>query len=94
MLIKPSAISIQRFLKQHLLYAQLSGHFFGIHHHIAQKQIIHQKVYQFQTNRLRAEYVYLCLCGGNFMGKGEAKLVRGDVQLGDGIVSAFFTLVG
>ena len=39
-------------------------------------------------------YVYLSLCTCNFMGKGEAEVVRGDVQLGDGIVSAFFTLVG
>ena len=85
---------IQRFLKQHLLYAQLSGHFFGIHHHIAQKQIIHQNVHQLQIYRLRAVYVHLSLCDCNFMGKGEAEVVRGDVQLGDGIVSAFFTLVG
>ena len=81
-------------MKQHLLHAQLSRHFFGIHHHITQKQIIHQKVHQFQIYRLSAVYVYLSLCGCNFMGKGEAEVVRGDVQLGDGIVSAFFTLVG
>ena len=94
LLIKPPSILIQKFLKQHLLYAQLSGHFFGIHHHIAQKQIIHQKVHQLQIYRLSAMYVYLSLCGCNFMGKGETEVVRGDVQLDDGIVVAFFAPIG
>ena len=56
---KPQSISIQRLLKQYLRHAQFTGHIFGIHHHIAQKQIIHQKVHQFQINRLRAVYLHL-----------------------------------
>ena len=83
---KPQSISIQRFLKQHLRHAQFTGYIFGIHHHITQKQIIHQKVHQFQINMLRAVYLHLRLLGGNCIGKGKIELMWADVQFGDGIV--------